>query len=115
MIPDQDFKNFQYNVLGPKTKVTGDLHLSGETILTAEVHGNITMGDLGKLTLERGSFVKGSVHGQEIDVFGTVEGEIISSGLVSVRSSARITGKIESKKLVIYPGAIIETTISSQE
>ncbi|MES2529190.1 MAG: polymer-forming cytoskeletal protein [Bdellovibrionota bacterium] len=113
MRSDNDFREFNYNVLGSRSKVTGDVILSGDAIITSEIHGSIEVQGQGKLVLERGSFVKGRIKAIDLEIFGTVEGEIECAGLVSVRSSARITGTLKSGRLVVYPGAIIETDIST--
>src|SRR5690606_11616385 len=109
MINDQDFRDFHYNVLGSSSKVVGDLILCGDTIITSEIEGSIEIKDEGKLILERGSRVKGKVSAIDLEIFGTVEGEIHCTGLVSIRSSAHVSGTIKSGRLVIYPGAIVET------
>lgn len=114
MKSDKDFRDFNYNVLGSRSKVTGDVVLCGDAIITSEIHGSIEVLEQGKLILERGSFVKGRIKAIDLEIFGTVEGDIECAGLVSVRSSARITGTIKSGRLVIYPGAIIETDISTE-
>lgn len=114
MIQDQDFKEFRYNILGADSEIKGDLVLSGDTIITSKIEGNIIIRGEGKLTLERGSQVKGKVQAKDLEVFGRVEGEIDCSGTVSVRSSARISGSLRSGKLVIYPGAVVEMDINTQ-
>lgn len=115
MIQDQDFQTFNYNILGTKSKIRGDLHLYGDAIITSEIEGNIVMHENGKLVLERGSFVKGKIEALEVEVFGKVEGDIYCKGVVSVRSSAEIQGTIKSSRLVIYPGAIIDISANSEE
>jgi cytoskeletal protein CcmA (bactofilin family) len=114
MIDDQDFKDFNYNVLGSRSSFNGDIILSGDTILNARVEGSIEIKDNGKLILERGSYVKGKIRATMLEIFGEVEGDIECSGLVSIRSSAHVQGRIKSGRLVIYPGAIVEMEASSQ-
>lgn len=115
MISDQDFKDFQYNVLGAKSKITGDLVLSGDAIVNSHIEGSIEVTGQGKLVLERGSFVKGIIRAIDVEIFGQVDGEIHCTGLVSIRSSAQVQGIIKSGRLVIYPGAIVEMDASSQD
>ncbi len=115
MINDHDFRQFNYNILGVKSQVIGNLILSGDAIITSSVEGSVEVIDTGKLVLERGSFVKGKIKAINLEIFGRVEGEIECSGLVSIRSGAQVTGTIKSARLVIYPGAIVEMTADSQE
>jgi len=115
MINDNDFKDFHYNVLGAKSRITGDLVLAGDAIINSQVEGSIEVLGQGKLILERGSFVKGKIKAIDLEIFGTVDGEIECSGLVSIRSSAEVKGQIKSGRLVIYPGAVVEMNAVSQE
>lgn len=115
MINEQDFRQFHYNVLGVRSKVVGDLIVSGDTIITSSIVGSIEMIDSGKLVLERGSKVKGRIKAIDLEIFGEVDGDIECSGLVSIRSSAHVSGSIKSARLVIYPGAVVEMTADSQE
>lgn len=115
MMDDRDFRNFHYNVLGAKSQINGDLVLSGDAIVNSHVEGSIIVKDNGKLILERGSYVKGKITAIDLDIFGTVEGEIECSGLLSIRSSAQVQGEIKSGRLVIYPGAVVEMNASSLE
>lgn len=115
MMTDQDFRQFHYNILGTNSRVKGDLTLSGDAIITSHIEGSIEVLDQGKLVLERGSFIKGKIKAIDLEIFGKVEGDIECSGLVSIRSSAEVTGSIKSSRLVIYPGAMVEMKASSQE
>jgi cytoskeletal protein CcmA (bactofilin family) len=115
VIHDKDFKDFHYNVFGAKSKFSGDLVLSGDTIINSVVEGTVEIVDQGKLTLERGSIVKGKIKAIDLEIFGSVEGEIECSGLLSIRSSAYVQGQIKAGRLVIYPGAVVEMSASSLE
>lgn len=111
---DMDFRQFQYNVLGSKSKVTGDLVLCGDAIITSVIEGSVEVLEQGKLVLERGSYVKGKIKAIDLEIFGQVDGDIECSGLVSVRSSAHVTGSIKAARLAIYPGAVVEMNASSE-
>lgn len=115
MINDHDFKDFHYNVLGAKSHFLGDITLAGDTIVNSSIEGSIQIQDHGKLILERGSYVKGKIKAIDLEIFGTVEGEIDCTGLVSIRSSAQVSGFIKSGRLVIYPGAVVEMKVVSEE
>lgn len=112
---DNDFKDFNYNVLGAKSKIKGDLVLVGDTIINSHIEGSIEVTGAGKLILERGSQVKGKISAVDLEIFGVVDGNIECSGLVSIRSSAVVTGEIKSGRLVIYPGAVVEMQSISSE
>lgn len=113
MIQDQDFKDFRYNILGSDSKIVGSLILSGDSIVTSSIEGSIEILGDGKLILERGSYIKGKIIAKDLEIFGTVDGEISCSGTISVRSSAKLTGILRSGKLVIYPGAIVDMDMTT--
>lgn len=115
MMDDKDFKDFNYNVLGTKSQIIGNLILCGDSIINSSIEGSIEVMEQGKLILERGSYVKGSIKAIDLEIFGIVEGIIHCSGTVSIRSSGQVQGEIHSGKLVIYPGAIVEMTARSEE
>lgn len=115
MMNDNDFKDFNYNVIGAKSRITGDLVLAGDTIINSHIEGSIQVTGEGKLILERGSQVKGKISAIDLEIFGTVDGNIECTGLVSIRSSAVVTGEIKSGRLVIYPGAVVEMQSISSE
>lgn len=115
MISDKEFLDFNYNVIGGNSFVKGDLILCGHTIITANIEGSIEIKDQGKLVLERGSKVKGKINSCDLEIYGEVHGDIESTGLVSVRSSAYVNGSIKCSRLVIYPGARVEMKAVSEE
>jgi cytoskeletal protein CcmA (bactofilin family) len=113
MINEPNFREFHYNMLGSRSTVVGELKLYGDTIITCKIEGSIEIFDEGKLILERGSLIKGKIKAIDVEIFGEVEGDIDCEGLVSIRSSAQVSGTIKAGRLVIYPGAIVETHSSS--
>ncbi len=114
MINGNDFRAFQYNVLGLGSKLSGNVSFSGNTIITATIEGNVKMLNSAKLILERDSKITGKIEAFDLEIFGEVDGDIYSEGSVSIRSSAQVSGSIKAKKLVIYPGAIVNTEANSQ-
>lgn len=109
-----DFKTLNFSVMGNQTKLTGDLEFTGDTILAGEVHGSITMKETGKIVLEQSARIEGEIYCQDIEVFGHFSGTINSSGTLTVRSSAVVSGKINANQLSIYPGAILNMEGSAE-
>lgn len=107
MITENDFKQLNYNILGTKTGLEGDFKLQGDTIIAGKFNGTITVLDDSKIILERDSVTSGQFFCHDIEVFGKFEGNIQSTGTLTVRSSGVISGKIKAKKMSIYPGAIL--------
>lgn len=104
---EKDFKTQNYNFIGQSTQIEGDLKFAGDTLLHGDIRGTITMTDDGILTLERSSSFEGTVFCKNLDIFGEFKGTVKSSGTLTVRSSALVSGNIQAKKMTIYPGAIL--------
>jgi cytoskeletal protein CcmA (bactofilin family) len=104
---DLDFKKLNFSVLGKNCNIEGDLKFAGDTLITCDFNGTITMTDNGKLILERGSKVIGTVYCNDIEVFGDLEGTVKAAGTMIVRSSAKVSGNIEANRLSVYPGALL--------
>lgn len=102
-----DFKKLNFSVIGRGCQVEGDLKFTGDTLITCKIKGTVTVIDTAKLTLERGSSIEGDVYCHDIEVFGSLQGSIKSSGKLTVRSSAEISGNIQAKEICIYPGAVV--------
>jgi cytoskeletal protein CcmA (bactofilin family) len=96
----QDFSFF-----GKRAKIKGELYLSGTTHLASSVEGEIRMQDKSELTLEHEAIVKGDIHCHNLEVYGEVQGNIHSTGLVTFHPTSNFTGKVSSQKLIIKPGA----------
>lgn len=94
-----------FSFLGKKTKIKGELHLSGTTHLASFVEGEIRMQENSELTLEHESKVKGDIYCHNLEVYGQVQGNINSTGLVTFHPTSCFSGKISAQKLAIKPGA----------
>lgn len=102
-----DFKNLNFSVLGKNCFLEGDFIFQGDTIIGSQIKGNITVKDNGRLILERDSKFEGTIVAHDVEIFGLFKGSIKASGTLIVRSSAEVSGKIEAKKLSVYPGATL--------
>jgi len=103
----KDFKNFKFTILGAQCKLKGEFHFRGDVFINSSIEGTIKMIDQGNLVFERGSSFDGTIYGHDIEIFSDVKGTIQSTGTLTIRSSANVSGNIRSKNLIVYPGAIL--------
>lgn len=101
-LDDQSFCFF-----GKKSVIKGDLFLEGPTHISSMIEGNIQVEENFKLSIEPTGAVQGSLTAYDIDIYGKVEGDIISHGTLRIFPSAKVSGKITAKSLVIRPGATV--------
>ena len=92
------------NLLSEGTQSTGDLHASNDIRIDGELKGNIST--KGRLIIGQMAKVKGDVNSSSVDILGTMEGDIESTGTVSLRSKAIFTGTIKASYIAIEAGAI---------
>jgi len=84
-----------------KTKCTGELQVDGPVTIEGEVLNVVSTGDL----LVFGK-VLGYADGKNVHVSGEVKGNIASENVVHLRGTAKVTGDIKCRSLVIEEGAI---------
>ena len=69
------------NLLSEGTQITGDLHASNDIRIDGELKGNIST--KGRLIIGQMAKVKGDVNSSSVDILGTMEGNIVSTGTAS--------------------------------
>ncbi len=104
-----DFKSSRYNIIGLSSHIKGELHLSGRTSIEGQVEGNIFSDDDSMLIIEKNATITGNINAFNIEVFGKVIGELNAKGTLSIRPGSQVEGTIKSERLVIYPGALVNT------
>ena len=83
------------NLLSEGTQITGDLHASNDIRIDGELKGKI---------FTKGRLVIGQMA--KVDILGTMEGNIVSTGTVSLRAKAVFTGTIKAAYIAIESGAV---------
>ncbi len=104
-----DFKSSRFNIIGLSSQIKGDLHLSGRSSIEGSVVGNIFSDDESIVIIEKNAVITGNVNAFNIEVFGKVIGELNARGTLSIRPGSQVEGTIKSERLVIYPGALVNT------
>jgi cytoskeletal protein CcmA (bactofilin family) len=94
-------------VIGPKTKVSGEISGSENLTIDGQVEGVIRL-EGACLTVRAEGHVRATVIAQDIVVLGRVEGEIRASGLLQLRGSAVVQGDVFATRLSIEDGATLK-------
>ena len=95
-------KNFTF--IGCGAKLKGEFHLTGVIQLACSMEGTLSIKN-GKITIEREGNFQGTIYCDDIEIFGSFDGQIESEGKVILQPSSHVQGKISSKSLVVFPGA----------
>jgi cytoskeletal protein CcmA (bactofilin family) len=101
-----DIQNQQFSFFGEQSKIKGDFDLHGPVTISAKLEGTINMTDKSKMIFENTGVFDGNINCHDIDIYGKFNGEIKSSGTVTIYPSAIVSGVIHSKNLVVLPGGL---------
>lgn len=96
------------NLIGGGTKIVGDITSAGDVRIDGHLSGNIVIA--GKFVLGATGVVEGNITSVNADLSGEVKGTVKISEMLSLKSTARINGDIETSKLMIEPGAVFTGT-----
>ncbi len=81
-----------------------NLRINGSFEGKLDTRGNLTIGENAK--------VKAGIHGDRIIVAGKVNGDIVATASLAVVAPAVITGNIQTPRLSVSEGAVIEGQIT---
>ena len=91
------------NLIGNGTEITGDVICSGDLRIDGILTGNITA--KGKVVIGETGKIKGEISCKNADASGVIEGKLIVSELLSLKSTSKVNGDITTNKLAIEPGS----------
>ena len=75
-----------------------DIRIDGTLVGTVHTDGRLVLGPSSRVT--------GKVNSPNIDVFGNVEGDIVSTGIVVLRAKSNVKGTISTATMVVEARAV---------
>jgi len=91
------------NTFAQDTKLKGIVESKGDIRIDGQLEG--TLDCKGRVVIGPEAKVKGSIHCNNAEILGSVEGDVIAVDLLSLKSSAFILGNLTMGKLSVEPGA----------
>lgn len=91
------------NRIVEQTSITGDVKSESNFRIDGNLEGTINI--KGRLVVGPSGFIKGEVICENADIEGTIDGNVRVTEILTLKSSAKIEGNIETGKLAIEPGA----------
>ena len=110
-----EINDLDFCFLGKKSTFKGDIYLNGPTHIASNVEGKIIAETNSKISIEPSSIIKGSIDSYDIDIYGKVEGDVNSKGVLRLFPSAIVTGQVSARSLEIRPGAILNATSQTSD
>jgi cytoskeletal protein CcmA (bactofilin family) len=101
------------NMLGAGTTIKGDIQSNGDFRIDGTLIGSIQ--SKGKIVIGTTGNVEGEVTCNNADISGRLKAQITVSELLTLKSTALLTGEITTSKLSIEPGAKFSGTCNMSD
>lgn len=101
------------NMLGAGTTIKGDIQSNGDFRIDGTLIGSIQ--SKGKIVVGETGNVDGEVVCRNADVSGKIKAQISVSELLTLKSTARLSGEITTSQLSIEPGAKFSGTCNMSD
>ena len=98
--------------IGGSILVKGDVVSSEDLVIDGKVEGTIELGDH-DLTIGAGASVVADLVAKNIMISGAVKGDVVGSGRVELKSSARVEGDINAPTFVMEEGATLSGKVDT--
>lgn len=102
-----------FNKISEGTVIEGEINSSGDIRIDGKVKG--TLRSKSKVVIGTSGEVDGDISCHSADVHGFVTGKLKVRDILYLKSTARISGDILSKKLVIESGAVFDGNCSMSD
>lgn len=104
-------------LIGQRMVIDGDLHFSGGLMVEGTVKGSIRSdnGAEGVLVVSPQGRIEGQLHAPQVELSGTIEGDIIASERLVLGATAKVHGNIYYKVLEMAAGAQVSGQMIYQD
>jgi cytoskeletal protein CcmA (bactofilin family) len=97
-------------VLGPRDSLIGTLSVDGDVHIEGRVEGEVTA--TGEVNVHSPGTARAKIEARDVVIAGTVDGSVVARDLVSIGDSASLSGELQSSRLRVDEGAIVNATIA---
>jgi cytoskeletal protein CcmA (bactofilin family) len=94
------------SIIAPSTKFRGTLSGSDSVLIAGHLKGEIKCQSL--VRIDREGRIQGIINSPYVIVEGELNGDIMSAEHVELRAGARVIGKIDTVKIVMAEGCILQ-------
>ena len=100
----------QYTMIGKSIRIKGEIDASDPIYIYGSVEGSINA-PAHRVTVGKEGTVKADISAREVVVMGDVCGKLRSEERVEIRSEGSLLGNLETKRLCVEEGAVLQGTI----
>lgn len=98
------------NIIAKNTSLVGDIKSDGDFRVDGKIEGTIKTS--GRVVIGKEGFVSGTIECTNADIEGAFSGKLIVDQVLSLKSTADISGDVIMGKLSVEPGAAFNATCS---
>ena len=91
--------------VGSNTRIRGEAEVKGSIRIDGRYEGNIRSD---WVVIGEKGYMKGDIFATGVIVGGTVEGNIVASESLEIKSKGSVVGDVQTKKLTIIEGGIFQ-------
>ena len=98
------------NIIARNTSLVGDINSDGDFRVDGKIEGTIKTS--GRVVIGKDGLVSGTIECNHADIEGSFSGKLIVNEILSLKSTADISGDVIMGKLSVEPGASFNATCS---
>ena len=110
MANEKQQSGLMFNALTQGSKIVGNISADSDFRIDGLIEGDLNC--TGKVVIGEAGRVKGTIVCQNAEILGLLDGKIHCSQQLSLRSSGKIQGDVQTKTLIVEPGAIFKGACS---
>ena len=99
--------------VGRPFEIRGEIQTTDDLTIDGYVEG-LVWSDGAKVTVNPDAEVDGDIVARDITIFGHVAGSLTATGVVNVRETARVTGRVIASSFVLAEGASFSGPVEPQ-
>lgn len=110
---DSGYKEGLDTLIGANTTFEGNITSDGAVRVDGKIKGDLKV--KGDVVVGNEAVVTGNIHANNIHLSGTIQGNIYSTGMLRILSTAKLYGDIQVKSFVADEGAFFQGKCTMQE
>lgn len=110
MANEKQQSGLMFNALTAGSKIVGTITADSDFRIDGMIEGDLNCS--GKVVIGEAGRVKGTIVCQHAEILGLLDGKINCHQQLSLRTSGKIHGDVQTKTLIVEPGAMFNGTCS---